>query len=239
MVKIKINRINFICFFISFLIINSQNNNDTLVLNFYLEESKVYSIEESDNNFKIVVYQVIMCDHAPCPFPIINEKKIENKEECQILKTLFDSYFQNDNIKKIAVYYEQLPEEEVDMILMILEKNQLISILNYEILNNSENYNNKYKRRGFSSEIEKTTKSVIYTIAMGEKQTGGYSIEIKKIKIKGNNVSIYVTEKVPGEDEIVTEALTYPIVQIKFNQFPSSIEVRNYETGEIFQILFV
>ena len=120
------------------------------------------------------------------------------------------------------------------MILMILEKNKLISILKYEILNNSGKYNNKYKERGFTYETEDGSDSVIYTIAMGEKPSGGYSIGIKKIKIKGNNVSIYVTEKVPEKNEFVTDAFTYPIVQVKFNHLPSFVQVSNYDTGDIF-----
>ena len=70
---------------------------------------------------------------------------------------------------------------------------------------------------------------------MGEKPNGDYSIEIKKIKIKGYNVSIYVIEKDPGKDEDVTDEITFPIVQVKFNQFPSSIEVKNYETGDLLE----
>ena len=69
---------------------------------------------------------------------------------------------------------------------------------------------------------------------MGEKPSGGYSIGIQKIKIKGNRVSIYISEKVPGKDEDVTDALTYPIVQVKFNHLPSFVEVINYETGDTF-----
>ena len=69
---------------------------------------------------------------------------------------------------------------------------------------------------------------------MGEKPSGGYSIGIKKIKIKGSNVSIYVTEKVPRKDEMVTDAITYPIAQVKFNQSPSFVQVSNYDTGDIF-----
>ena len=237
MTQMTILRMNFICFIISFLSINSQNSrndNETLVLDFYLDQSKLYSIEESDCNFKIVVYEIIHCNEGPCPFPIIEEKIIENEEECQILKTLFDSIFTKSDIKKQYIFYDEFPEDQTDMIIRILENNNLISILKYEILNNSEKFNKKYKKMGYTYEIEDESESVICTIALGQKPNDGYSIEIKKIKIKGNNVSIYVSEKVPGEDEAVIDALTYPIVQVKFNHFPSSIKVFNYETGDIF-----
>ena len=134
--------------------------------------------------------------------------------------------------KKKTIFYDEIPDTQTDMIIMILENNKLIPILKYEVLNNSEKYNNKYKKRGYSYEIEDDSESVIYTIAMGEKPSGGYSIGVKKIKIKGTNVSIYVNEKFPGKDEAVTDALTYPIVQVKFNYLPSSVKVFNYETGD-------
>ena len=241
MAKIKANILNFIFIIISFLTINSQNSvddNDTLVLNFYLDKIKVYSVEETDGNFKIVVYEIIHCNEAPCPLPIIDEKIIDNEEDCQILKTLFDLYLKND-IKQNSLFYDELPEEQMDMILMVLEKNKLFTILKYEILNNSEKHNNKYKKKGFTFENEEGSESVICTIAMGEKPSGGYSIGIKKIKIKGSNASIYVTEKVPRKDEMVTDAITYPIAQVKFNQSPSFVEVRNYDTGDIFQRIFI
>jgi hypothetical protein len=67
---------------------------------------------------------------------------------------------------------------------------------------------------------------------MGQMPSTGYSIEIKKIKIKGNNTQIIVTEKVPPKDVGEDTVLTYPIVQVKFNHLPSSVEIMNYETGE-------
>jgi hypothetical protein len=66
---------------------------------------------------------------------------------------------------------------------------------------------------------------------MGKKPTGGFSINVQKVKIKENSVTIYVTEKVPNPGDIVTEAFTYPSVSIKFNKIIDDIEVLNYETG--------
>ncbi len=69
---------------------------------------------------------------------------------------------------------------------------------------------------------------------MGERPTGGYSISIRKTKIKDLDLIIYVSEKEPGVGEIVTEALTYPVVQIKLNEYPSSIKVINFDTDEVY-----
>ena len=119
-----------------------------------MDRGKLYSIEESIGNFKIVIYEIIYCKEGPCPFPIIDEKIIEIEEECQILKTLFNIIFTNSDIKTKSIFYDEFPEGQTDMIMIIkiLENNKLISILEYEILDNSEKYNNKYKKRGYNLE---------------------------------------------------------------------------------------
>ena len=120
---------------------------------------------------------------------------------------------------------------------MVLEKNKIILKIKYEILSNSDQYNNKFKDRGYTYEVDDKSESAIYTIAMGEKPSGGYSIEIKKVKINRDTATIYVSEKVPDKNEVVTEALTYPIVQIKFNFLPSFVEIINSETNVLFRKL--
>ena len=65
-----------------------------------------------------------------------------------------DEYFLNSNIKEKTVYYGELSEDQIQIIINVLEKNKIISILKYEILNNNEKYNNKYEERGYTYEIE-------------------------------------------------------------------------------------
>ena len=72
---------------------------------------------------------------------------------------------------------------------------------------------------------------------MGQKPTAGYSIDIKKVKIKGKIVTIYVNEKVPGREEMVDDIITYPIAQIKFNHLPSEVNILNYDSGDKFPCL--
>ena len=100
-------------------------------------------------------------------------------------------------------------------------------------MNRNEFYLRKYNERGYY--YEKVNDTLICTIAMGKKQSGGYYIEIQKVKIKGNSVTIYVNEIVPKSGDTVTAAITYPIAKIKFNKEPDEIEVINNETGEIFK----
>ena len=72
---------------------------------------------------------------------------------------------------------------------------------------------------------------------MGEKPTGGYFIKVKNVKIKGKDVIIYILEKFPGKDEFLTEALTYPITQIKLSGNPRAIKIVNDNTGEIYSLI--
>ena len=91
----------------------------------------------------------------------------------------------------------------------------------------------QYNERGYYYEKENDT--LICTIAMGKKQSGGYHIEIQKVKIKGNSVTIYVNEIIPKPGDLITAAITYPIAKIKFNKEPDEIEVIINETGEKFE----
>ena len=232
MAKTRLNLILNV-FITLFLVINSQET-DKRVLNYYHIDDKIYSIEENEANFKILIKQNIKCDEAPCIPPILEEQNIENEEVCYILRYLFDNIFEDSDSREKSIVAEDLTFELKLIILNIIEKIKNSYTLEYEILNNHL-YNNKYKNKGYTYEME--DESVIYTIAMGQMPSSGYSIDIKKIKIKGNNASIYVTEKVPGNDKGEDSVLTYPIVQVKFNHLPSSIEVINYETGEYYESL--
>ena len=231
--KIIFNKKNFFLLIISFFVINSQNSDnkeDSLILNYYYNDGRVYSIEEKEGNFKVFTKEVIYCFVAPCIFPILDENPIKDDEDCKILKALFDEIFKDSIVKEKSLIDEEITEEQLKMILYVLEHNKIFYKLEYEILNDSKIDNMKIKERGYVYEIK--DESVIYTIIMGEKPTAGYSIEIQKVKIKGNNASIYIREIVPGKDEMVDDVITYPIVQIKFNHLPSFVEVINYETGE-------
>ncbi|MEN3045059.1 MAG: protease complex subunit PrcB family protein [Candidatus Hydrothermales bacterium] len=53
-------------------------------------------------------------------------------------------------------------------------------------------------------------KYILICVFMGEKPTGGYEIEIKRIFEKKEEISVYVKEVSPGQNCIVTMALTQP-----------------------------
>lgn len=222
-------------FIILFIFINSQESYKR-VLNYYHTDNRIYSIEENEVNFRMLIKENVDCVMEPCILPILEEQTIENKDLCFLLRYLFDKIFENfdTDTKEITVKYQDLTLELKLIILNFLEKMNIFSTLEYEILPQNIN-NKKYIKRGYTYELE--NESVIYTIAMGQMPSSGYSIEIEKVKIKKDNALIYVSEKVPGINEGVDTVLTYPIAQVKFNHLPSSVEVINYDTGEEYKFL--
>lgn len=51
---------------------------------------------------------------------------------------------------------------------------------------------------------------MVVGVFLGEKSTGGYSVEITKAERSNSNLYIYYREKSPPRDAIVTQALTQP-----------------------------
>lgn len=56
----------------------------------------------------------------------------------------------------------------------------------------------------------------------GERDTGGYSIEVDSIVVDDGEVFIYVLEITPDDDEMVTQALTYPLLVVKLINYEAS-----------------
>ena len=217
---------------------NSDDNNENRTLNYYLDDGKIYSIEEKQSYFNVIIKEIIFCIKAPCIPPIIDTISIRKEEDCKALNLLFEQIFKNSNLKEISIYEEeQLTKDQIDTIFKIFESNNIISKLEYKIINNLEYYNKIYSEKGFSYKMEND--SVIYTVAMGRKPSSGYYIDVKKIKIKGNSVIIFIKETSPGKNEGVDDVLTYPIVQVKFNKLPTKITVINYDTNENYSLVYL
>ncbi len=69
-------------------------------------------------------------------------------------------------------------------------------------------------------------------VTYGEKPTGGYSVKITDVKINENRVTVRADFREPGEEEIVTEALTYPfdLVVIEDPGLPVEFIAKGTET---------
>ena len=215
---------------ISLIALFAQDSAQSLTLTYYHTDAKAYSIIKEEDKFKIRIEEVVNCFVEPCIFPILDEKPIVDEEDCEKLQQLFLDIFEGSDVNLKTV--NDLEPEQLEIIFEVFENNNVFSELKYEIVNQNEYYLSQYRERGYT--YQKLNDTYICIIAMGERRTGGYSISIKKVKIKGNSVTIYVTEKSPGPFDIVTQAFTYPKVTIKFNKKPEQTEVVDYETGEKF-----
>lgn len=110
-----------------------------------------------------------------------------------------------------------------------------IGELNYEIVDTSaenlpgglaEWYQDNYKKEGLhSTNLDGGT---YLLVSAGEKPTGGY--EIQKLVLTGTDqvINVSASLRVPGKDEMVTEALTYPSILVKIPK-----DSREFELAEL------
>lgn len=98
--------------------------------------------------------------------------------------------------------------------------------LTYSINNNLAYFDSKYNKRGvYYDTMKHPGAPIIYTIASGEKNNGGYSINVDTVEIDNSgNVIVHVKEKSPSPDEYVVMAITYPICSVTFNKVPNNIK---------------
>ena len=100
----------------------------------------------------------------------------------------------------------------------------------YEIGNSSNNCG--IKNRGYV--LRHVDNKYVLTISMGMLPMGGSSINVSKVDISGDEVTIYVEENHPKADCSVIQVITYPGITINFNREPSNIIVKSIITGEIY-----
>ncbi len=73
------------------------------------------------------------------------------------------------------------------------------------------------------------SKETVIAVFMGEKNTGGYSIEITKIIDKTDKVIVYVNETTPKPGDLVTLALTQPYHIVKTKKILGPVEFQKIE----------
>ena len=108
--------------------------------------------------------------------------------------------------------------------------------INYTIDNNMSEYSSDYSERGvYYDTLDRPDAPHFYTIVMGKKSTGGYSINIENVDIDAQgNVEVTVNEIEPDIGSIVTQAFTNPTCSITLDKLPKSFVVKNTE-GELFK----
>lgn len=92
------------------------------------------------------------------------------------------------------------------------------------------------KRGYYIDTLNQPNAPYLYTICMGEKNTGGYSLKVKEVNVNDEKTEIIVEEIVPGKDEMVAMAVTYPTIVVEFPKQQENIIIKNTK-GEIFDRL--
>lgn len=88
----------------------------------------------------------------------------------------------------------------------------------------------------FDPQEFQTGEDTYLLIFSGEKPTGGYQIALESIEAHNNKLTIVVSETSPGEEDIVTQALTYPMLALKLDQTYGAYEVTGTD-GSVFEPL--
>jgi hypothetical protein len=55
-------------------------------------------------------------------------------------------------------------------------------------------------------------------IALGERNTGGYRIEVERVVKQGNRVTVHAKEIAPPKDRFVAQVITYPLAVVVVDQ---------------------
>lgn len=201
----------------------------------YLEfdyESSTFGINENENNYEVEIRKgTNYCIKAPCNQNVLDKIKITNKEDMDNLKIVFDDILSKENIN--ITTYNDLTSKQKEIIKNVFDRNNIF----YTIINDLNQHNKQYDKRGYYYDEDEKQYRTFITIAMGEKPNGGYSIDVAKIEMNEEGVTIYVNENKPEEGAITTSVMTYPVVQIKFNFISNRITIVNNETGEKFPLL--
>ena len=224
----KLKSIIFIFSALIILVFSQGSTNKNRTFNYYLN-GLIFSIVEKENYFDIVTKQQIFCIKAPCVPPVLNTISVKKKEDIKILKSLFSEIFNETKVIEKPITDDDLTSEQIDKLFKVFENNNISQAIKYKIIKGLGYYDSGYSKRGFYTEGN----GLNYTIASGQRHSGGYTIEVNKVKIKGTQATIYVKESKPSGGSITV--LTYPIARVEFNIIPTSVTVFNYDTNEEFQ----
>jgi hypothetical protein len=103
----------------------------------------------------------------------------------------------------------------------------------YRILGKDE-YRPRQAKRGYYIDMLNQDGSPYYiVICSGEKNTGGYDIEIVGVDYQDGTLLITVKETSPAPGDMVTQAIEYPYCVLELDKLPSALHIVNTD-GEAF-----
>ncbi len=209
--------------------VKEQEEKITRVL-LYHSDNSTYKITQEDDYISIKSESDLDCDVVDCDELDIPTTEITEEEIKKEAKNLLNELFKKEKSSFLEVTNNDLTIDQISSLELIINSLKEED-LTYSI--QKEPYKEKIISRGYAFAEEKEKNIVV--IAMGEKKTGGYSISIEKVITNNSEATIYVSETSPKPNETVTQAFTYPNVQIEFNRKPTKITVINEKTKEIFR----
>ncbi|MBL4936735.1 protease complex subunit PrcB family protein [Clostridium sp. YIM B02515] len=75
------------------------------------------------------------------------------------------------------------------------------------------------------------------TVFSGKKSTGGYSIKVLSVEDNEGKTNIVVEEKSPKQQDIVTQAITYPYTVVKLKGITPNITIKNTKGETLEKVL--
>src|SRR3989338_8741704 len=98
-----------------------------------------------------------------------------------------------------------------------------------KVIQNSEDFLELWNEVGSLKLLEEIdfSKYTVIAVAQGQKPTGGYSIEINKVKETRVKIQVYIIETFPDPDDVVTQAFSSPYHIIKIEKSNKKVEFNN------------
>ena len=181
-----------------------------------------YDIVNKGKYLEVTKFDIIECIKAPCNPIKRGSFKVKNKKE---YKELFERLL--GKRLEINIGYSNDGDYDNKLLMEIVKEKETKKEL-YEIVEKSSS-NSEYKKKGYYIEGDTVT------IAMGEQGTGGYDIEVVNVNASFGDVQIDIEEIKPGENDVVTMALTYPVVRIKFETPINSVLIQDISSNTYYE----
>ncbi len=125
------------------------------------------------------------------------------------ISTLFVACSAKKDVSKSSALYEILTQQSdgggnIQFYEILTEPNEIKMLLN------DENLKSKIK-------TDDVANSNFVILNMGEKNSGGYSIEVSNVQETANQIIVTVKENKPDPKQITTQQITYPYTILKIN----------------------
>ncbi|MEM4182062.1 MAG: protease complex subunit PrcB family protein [Candidatus Pacearchaeota archaeon] len=142
------------------------------------------------------------------------KEKINSFDECvRVGNIVEDSIPKRCYSQDGKVFVEDLGKEISFEKIPLILVNPVVLDRSADIVNDIYSFREVFGNQSF--DFEKNSLIVVFA---GEKPTGGYSIEIKKITEKNDRLIVYTEEKKPGSGCFLTQAISYPFDAAKIEK---------------------